>query len=255
MLSVVVACLFFKIMWGWFLILLFQRREEASERYLRISLRFLAGFYAIILLSLWNIRIEEKANLILTISSLSFFAMAFYSLFNSRSIRFFSSLVAILAPFLALKAIEIESLLSFLVGSVLLGGTLVSQFLGHWYLNVVGLPLSELRRSLKVVSAFVGIKVGEFLMLSSSSIAQKLQGSWGNLNGILEALSTTSFWIVASRAVIGIITPAIFYWMTFDVLRQRNTQSATGILYATSVLVLFGESISLFIYIKLGISI
>lgn len=255
MIHQIIAALCFKIMWGWFFILLFQNREATSERYLQISLRFLTGFYLIIVFSLWKLRFEENMKLLLILATISFIGMAIYSLFSARVLRMFSALVALMAPLWTLKIMKLEALLSFGVGSVLIGGTLVSQFLGHWYLNVVGLPLSELRRSLKIVSAFVGIKVGELLMLSSSSLAQKLQGTWGTFSGFDESLSKPEFWLITARAIVGIVTPAILFWMTFDVLRHRNTQSATGILYATSVLVLIGESLSLFILIKLGISI
>ena len=43
---------------------------------------------------------------------------------------------------------------------------------------------------------------------------------------------------------VGLIVPAVFTYMTYDCVRRRANQSATGILYVATVLVIVGEGIA-----------
>jgi hypothetical protein len=46
---------------------------------------------------------------------------------------------------------------------------------------------------------------------------------------------------LAVRFGVGLVGPAVATWMTWQTVRIRSTQSATGILYIAMTLVLFGE--------------
>ena len=55
-------------------------------------------------------------------------------------------------------------------------------------------------------------------------------------------LVNTQWWIfVGLRWLAGIIGTSIMLWMAWVTLRIPNTQSATGILYAATILVFIGE--------------
>ena len=49
-------------------------------------------------------------------------------------------------------------------------------------------------------------------------------------------------WLVASvRIGVGLVLPTVFAYMTWQCVKLRSTQSATGILFFMSVLVVVGE--------------
>ena len=49
---------------------------------------------------------------------------------------------------------------------------------------------------------------------------------------------------LGTRVTVGLLLPLLFAWMTSESLRHENTRSATGILYASTVLVLIGTAVS-----------
>jgi len=68
--------------------------------------------------------------------------------------------------------------------------------------------------------------------------------------GELAAASTPLFgprglFNIGTRLVVGLVLPLVFAWMTGESVRLGNTRSATGILYASTVLVLIGTALSL----------
>ena len=58
---------------------------------------------------------------------------------------------------------------------------------------------------------------------------------------------------LGTRVAVGLILPLVFAWMTASSLRFRNTRSATGILYASTVLVLLGAAASLYLQESYGV--
>jgi hypothetical protein len=48
-----------------------------------------------------------------------------------------------------------------------------------------------------------------------------------------------------TRFAVGIAMPLVFAWMVSSSIRYNNTRSATGILYASTVLVLIGEAMAI----------
>ena len=55
------------------------------------------------------------------------------------------------------------------------------------------------------------------------------------------------------RVAVGIALPLLFAWMTASSLRYENTRSATGILYASTVLVLIGTAVSISLQDSYGV--
>jgi hypothetical protein len=55
------------------------------------------------------------------------------------------------------------------------------------------------------------------------------------------AIGTVTPLFLVVRFGVGLIGPAVATWMTWQTIRIRSTQSATGILYIAMILVLFGE--------------
>ena len=118
-------------------------------------------------------------------------------------------------------------LLSNLSSSALLGGTLTGMLLGHWYLTTPTMsigPLSWFARTLAVAAVLrlvmTGIAFGRFGFAS---------------HDIVHLL-----WLVL-RLVGGILVPFATSIVVAKILKYRNTQAATGVLFAALILVFMGE--------------
>jgi hypothetical protein len=52
---------------------------------------------------------------------------------------------------------------------------------------------------------------------------------------------------VITRWLVGLLIPGVFIYMAYDCIKRRATQSATGILYVTGILIFIGEIIALYL--------
>jgi hypothetical protein len=142
---------------------------------------------------------------------------------------------------------------SFMSATLLLGSVLGTMITGHWYLVNRKLTIRPLQIATWVfigIAALRAISVLVTVMLltnsSQSSLAETARGLLDfSMPGIL-------FW---ARVAFGLIIPLVFGWMIWSSVKVRNTQSATGILYATIVVVLAGEAFSKYLYLFTGIPV
>jgi hypothetical protein len=120
-----------------------------------------------------------------------------------------------------------------LPGMLVLGSVVTAMLLGHWYLNSPGMRMEPLQRLLILIA-----------------VALVLRTVWSGISTGLEVNARltageplrTSFWLFLSlRWLAGIVGPAVMTWLTWLTLKIPNTQSATGILYAATILVFIGE--------------
>jgi len=119
------------------------------------------------------------------------------------------------------------------------GSVGLAMVLGHWYLTV---PKLDVRHLIRLNRVCMGCMALSLLMVTitcfayqreiSAADARPLFGSWG-------------LFFLGTRLVVGAVLPLIFAWMVNSTLKLGNTRSATGILYASTVLVLIGAAISL----------
>jgi len=111
--------------------------------------------------------------------------------------------------------------------------------LGHWYLTVPKLDVRHLERLNKVCMWCMTVSLVLLAMTCliyrdhiDAAEARPLFGPWG-------------MFFLGTRLVVGLALPLLFAWMARSSLRLGNTRSATGILYASTVLVLIGAAISI----------
>jgi hypothetical protein len=135
-----------------------------------------------------------------------------------------------------------------LCSALLIGASAGAMILGHWYLVVLDLPISALRR-LTVLLA-----VG--LVLRGVTVAVALLGPvTGALDGaraVAVGLWSPDGIFVWMRLLFGIAAPASligFIWKTVEI---RSTQSATGILYVQLFLVMSGELLAKYLRVAAG---
>ncbi|MGE0759205.1 MAG: hypothetical protein AB7F89_15245 [Pirellulaceae bacterium] len=112
---------------------------------------------------------------------------------------------------------------------LLLGITLTAMFLGHWYLNTPMMELSPLRRLVLCLMGAVLLRMA----CSALGLVWHLSAS---------SSGDASFWIFLTlRWLAGLVAPLWLACLTWWTLKIPNTQSATGILYATVILTFIGE--------------
>ena len=119
-----------------------------------------------------------------------------------------------------------------LSSAFLMGATLTAMLLGHHYLTSPAMSIDPLKHLVRCVSAGLLVRaivagIGIWLWLS------KGEGSTGS--------AAVSPLFLAIRWGVGVIGPALAAGLTWQTVRIRSTQSATGILYIAMTLVLFGE--------------
>lgn len=120
------------------------------------------------------------------------------------------------------------------VGLVLMGAVTHAMVLGHWYLNQARLPIEPLKQHTWML--FIAIAVSTILGLATR--AELIRGTVPT--GIF-AFSASSFWwiwvlLLGATAGLGA--------MIMATVKERATQSATGLLYLAIVTALGAQFIS-----------
>ena len=121
----------------------------------------------------------------------------------------------------------IQLFLSSITSAAVLGATLTGMLLGHWYLTTPTMsigPLSWFTKALAVAA------IGRMLMTCLSL------GRFGFVSHDVVHL----LWLFV-RILGGILVPLVTAVVVSRILRFRNTQSATGVLFAALILVFMGE--------------
>lgn len=112
--------------------------------------------------------------------------------------------------------------------AAVLGSTMVGMLLGHRYLTAPGMSLAPLQR----LNAFVGASAFARLVVSAAVLAM--------VPALLRTGGTHVIWL-GLRWLAGIVGPITVCLMVRQILRYRNTQSATGVLFVGVILSFIGE--------------
>lgn len=117
--------------------------------------------------------------------------------------------------------------LSDLSSAAVLGATLTGMLLGHWYLTTPTMSIQPLWWFNRTLLLAAGCR----LLASAAALWQF---------GFAAADTTQWLWL-AMRLVGGVLAPAVVWLLVSRILKYRNTQSATGVLFAGLILVFMGE--------------
>ena len=127
-----------------------------------------------------------------------------------------------------------------IIGSLITAGVFFSMILGHWYLNVIALPISLLKKSTIALSAALVIRIIWDVFFMTSNVYVDSYGitknSWSFLfdfDGILLLVAL----------FMGNIFPVLINYFVWSTLKIQATQSATGLLYVSIISILFGDII------------
>jgi len=119
------------------------------------------------------------------------------------------------------------------VGMVLMGVVTHAMVLGHWYLNQARLPIEPLRDQTAGLFAALGLS----LVVGLTTREHLLSGV---VRGGLLAISTGAYWWTWLLLIAGTVVLGFMVWAT---VKQRSTQSATGLLYIAIVTALSAQFI------------
>lgn len=138
----------------------------------------------------------------------------------------------------------VASLSAFATG--LVGGSVgLAMVFGHWYLTVPTLDVAWLVKLNRLTMVWMGLSAAA-LVATCLTFAEPLRARE------IDLLGPWSLFYIGTRLALGVALPLLFAWMASESLRYKNTRSATGILYASTVLVLIGTAVSLFLQDSYG---
>lgn len=162
-----------------------------------------------------------------------------------RALAWATACTGVALVFTVREAPEVTGVGSLVLGSLsaMATGTVagvvgLAMVVGHWYLTVPQLPIAWLRR-LNRITAVAMLASALFVALSCVTHADALRDSATPL------FSSFGLFFLSARVGVGLALPLLFAWMTAGSLAYENTRSATGILYASTVLVLIGTAVSI----------
>lgn len=118
-----------------------------------------------------------------------------------------------------------------LVGTLFLGGVTHGMVLGHWYLNQARLPIEPLKEQSRAI----------YLLLAASALAGILTRTTlleGTIPAGIMTYTTSSYWWTWMFLL---ATTAVLMGMVRATVRDRSTQSATGLLYIASLTALAAQ--------------
>lgn len=275
MLKTIFFSLFTHISVGLIFTILFISKEEIGKLYFRVTtfVAFVLIFTALLAKPFGEFQILQIVGLTGTKQNsleqityllliLSVILIILYNLYLPRlhrttlSIIFLLGIIAISNHALMVsdsndygtlkKAMVITNAIS---SSVVSGSVVSAMITGHWYLVKHNLSLNPLRNASLIYIISVLFRI--IIIILTFLTFWQMEQTHALANKIFGLTVEGIFFI--GRVVIGLIIPLIFGFMIWGTVKIRSTQSATGILYATIILVLMGEVFAKYISKSIGI--
>ncbi len=123
-----------------------------------------------------------------------------------------------------------------LSGASILGGTVTGMLLGHWYLTTPSMSIEPLKR----VNLYLGIAGAIRLVVSAAVLALFWGGFFAPAEATERVPSIPTMWL-GLRWLAGVFGPIVVSLMVWRILRYRNTQAATGVLFVGVILAFIGD--------------
>lgn len=138
--------------------------------------------------------------------------------------------------------------LSEFAGSAVLGGTVVGMLLGHWYLTAPTMSIAPLH----VVNKVLGMAGVVRLLISLAALCLVWGGAFDASHGTPAVARIPRMWI-SLRWLAGVIGPLVVSLMVWRILKYRNTQAATGVLFVGVILAFIGDMLAALLLRETGI--
>jgi len=221
-------------------------RRQITSGFFRIQMLLTLGLSVLAAVTMNQYRVRNTAltddfqtaffEWSLGLCFLSFAGSVAWTLERRRGGTLFSFLIFLLSLHMVVSpssdpAVSVATvpypLLESLTAAWILGAVTGTMLLGHWYLTATGMSLQPLINYTWLFGASVLLRIAAVLCQAISGSGME-QGNW-TLNVLRWG---------------GLLGPAIMAGLTLRILKYRNTQSATGVLYAATILVFMGEMAS-----------
>jgi hypothetical protein len=138
-----------------------------------------------------------------------------------------------------------------LASALLLGWSLITMLLGHWYLVAPRLAFRHLVVFCRVLVAAIALRLAALLatLAAASAVDARVEP---NPLRLLTGLGGEGifFWF---RLLWGLAVPLVLAVMALHCARQRSNQSATGILYVVVVGTFIGEITGYYLLVTTGL--
>jgi len=135
------------------------------------------------------------------------------------------------------------------LGGFIFSASLYTMNLGHWYLNVHGLPLKHLRNATYVFWVLILVRfLWDLIYIFTGQIVYQ-----GDPLRIYEFIRTLEGFLLLIPVFFGTLLPLMTLFMVKEIIKLKNTQAATGILYVILCGVVLGDMAYKYYLIKFGI--
>ncbi len=135
------------------------------------------------------------------------------------------------------------------LGGMIFCAALFAMNLGHWYLNVHGLPLNHLKRAVYVFWSLVAVRA----IFDLCFMFQPVIFVHAEVPNIAMFMLSIEGFLIILAILFGTIFPLICLYFVKGTLDVKSTQSATGILYAILCGVVIGDITYKYYFFKYGI--
>jgi hypothetical protein len=122
------------------------------------------------------------------------------------------------------------------------GLVLMEMLLGHAYLTAAKMTIAPFQRLNFIFAGTVGLR------MFFAFCAILMEPRWP-----IELFWPRQGLLVGTRWLVGLLLPCVFIYMAHDCIKRRSTQSATGILYVTGVVIFIGEMIAMYLTRETGL--
>ena len=136
-------------------------------------------------------------------------------------------------------------------GALIFAAALYAMNLGHWYLNVHGLPIAHLVRATKCLAITLVLRLAwdAHMIISATVVTQ------GEKISVLKFMSGVDGFLAWLGVFFGTLFPLIGTYFAFGTLKLKNTQATTGILYVLLSSILLGEMTYKYYLIKFSLAL
>ncbi len=210
-------------------------------RKFNLGLTNFIGGSGLVLLLFMNVPVSVKALALLWKASL--ISVSAYSWKREKIntwLMSFPSVLGIMACVFFQRefiAVNFESVVVMILGGIILCVSLFAMILGHWYLNVTGLPIKYLRKTTNAFWFFLIIRgLWDIFFLVTKKI---IHG--GDSILIYQFLARVDGFLLSIALFFGTLLPIILIHFVLETLKVKSTQSATGLLYIIVIAVLMGD--------------
>jgi hypothetical protein len=138
-----------------------------------------------------------------------------------------------------------------LASAWLIGAAATAMILGHWYLVVLDLPITALRR----LTVLLVIGLGLRTLVVAYALAGPVQAGLEHALAVAGGEFDPDGIFVWMRLLFGLLGPLSLIWFIWKTVEIRSTQSATGILYIQLFLVMAGELLATYLRITAGLAL